>query len=316
MTEILINLEAFPGLNTPYNNGIPKLESLVPMSVLSLHLQLAMSKDNLLKAEAKSGFYLFRDSGIPKPRPATWLAWDRICRLGIPTSPYFYVPFLPSLRADDEIGVAITTRGTHLPSLSRRSKLHIKHRVQVAPDKAYESIRWGDVYIGQLPSDGIPDANRILTSYLDQSHAVESLILPRQHLLMEASQDPIRTRMESLASSGLLATMEYAMIAGLPLIKRLMFQTTTQRLATEWAMEYARVAAIVKQDPSAVAADYLELIHEEIEQRNAKPEPEEPANQVEKIVGESKLRIIRVGGNKNPKNYGKEEISSLDLEKF
>lgn len=85
MTEILINLEAFPGLNTPYNNGIPKLESLVPMSVLSLHLQLAMSKDNLLKAEAKSGFYFFRDSGIPKPRPATWLAWDRICRLGIPT---------------------------------------------------------------------------------------------------------------------------------------------------------------------------------------------------------------------------------------
>ena len=255
-----------------------------PLSLLAFHLQILTQPGNLLKGKGSNDQYFFRDSAIPLPRPATYSAWNALVGLGSDESPYFYTPFLPSIRADEEGGVAGSLRGAgeagtaHLSTLTRKSQLHIRD--------TNGRIQWGSVYIGRRDRSESP-----LVWRLDRSDIPESMVLPREYGNGEytsATHGGIRTRMEFVAQFGIPGINS----SDLPLrpIRRILFQCTTQNFADEYARAYCHAAQVVSVDSEAEQADYLELLAE-LKESIAKPKPSESVKGEEYIPKSPKLKL-------------------------
>src|SRR5882757_6127903 len=123
-------------------------------SVISLVFQitrLSTSSNLLGDASSLRGEYFFSDNGIPRPRPATSLAWASLCAFGPvngfikpgepesyqrfdPTQGCFLLPFLPKILYNEEQN----------QSLGRQSKYHERDSL--------DRIRWGSVFIGDSAS--------------------------------------------------------------------------------------------------------------------------------------------------------------------
>lgn len=259
---IELDTSLFPAHESPYS--YPELDFVkeLPFSIVALNLDIAAADGNLLEKGKKNQF-LFRDFQIPTPRPCTQLAWERICRLGHDKSQSFLVPFLPALREEDEVGSAIGERGSHVPSLSRRSGDH--HR-ETKDDGKY--IIWGAVFIATLTTPMGRDYH--LTGAIQRSNITESLITPPTDMWSETAQDSIRLRMEFLASWGIPCMYDIASVFGLPRIRRLMFQMLSQEAASRWAKEYVKNHFLIRRDRSMIDSDYQELI-QEIKERKFTP---------------------------------------------
>lgn len=261
---IQIKSNLFPIPDSHYLNDSGSLKE-VNLSIFGLYLQIAMAKNNLLKASVKYGHYFFRGFDIPCPRPATVLAWKAISHLGHRDSPYFLVPFLPSLREEDETGTAIGERGIHLASLSRRSGLHHKDETG--------RISWGMVYGGDLRRD-VSDES-ILVWGLARSDATESQLVTGDFSHPSSGQDSIRTRLEFLSQYGIPACHEAAIGIGLPIIRRVLFQHLSQTTAKAWAWGYSESLKLIAADPLSAVADFRLMIHEELEDRKTRKDKDE-----------------------------------------
>jgi len=249
-----IDTNLFPAFESPYSYPDLSLSRRLPLSILSLNLEITNLGLNLIKKPKSSAFYL-RDDMIPKPRPATQLAWEKICRLGHPLSKTFILPFLPALREEDEVGSAIGERGIKLPSLSRRSGDHQREKVN-----GQEYIKWGTVYIGTLnPMQG---TEYYLTGAIERSNINEALILPPQDLWPETAQDSIRTRMEFLSAWGIPCMFDLAARIGFQPIQRLLLQFLSQQAAHSWAKAYAETHKLLRVDPEQAESDYKDMIEE------------------------------------------------------
>lgn len=247
---IELDSHLFPVPESYYARG-GFLDRYFSLSLWSLNLQITtVSSGNLLDS---SGHYFFRNSSVPTPRACTVLAWDRIVRLGHYRSESFIVPFLPSLRDDDEMGQAIATHGKKLSSLSRRSQLH-------ARNQETHLINWGSVYLGKLTKT--PTLDNVLVGQTERSNVVESLILPRKDIAGESSQYRIRERMEFLASWGFVGISAECKRMGIPWVTRFLTQFLNQESAAAWAYEYVRARNLVVSDPESINADYKELVFE------------------------------------------------------
>lgn len=269
-----IDPSLFPVPDSPYcTNGL-KFDKFVPITLLAFHLQLVNSEGNLHHDQRKKGYYFFRDSSVPHPRPATQLAWERICRLGKLRSESFIVPFLPALREEDEAGQAIAERGIHVASLSRRSPLHHKEIVRISSGKVFEAIIWGDCYIGSTASDS-SSPHTTLVGHLERSNVVESLVLPQRDIDGVTAQESIRGRLEFLAQFGIPATSGFAKIAGVPRIHRLLFQFLGQETASSWADSYRRAFHAIRRDPGLIEADYRDMLADMVEKRRKVEESQE-----------------------------------------
>jgi len=250
-----IDLSLFPAFDSPYTN--PKSQTLAA-SVMALHLQLIHASGNSLHSERTKGHYFFRNESVPLPRPATMEAWSLICRIGCSESPYFIPPFLPSLRADDEVGDAIQTRGAKVPSLSRKSSLHLRDD--------QKRIIWGSVYLARV-DDYFGNGNTLLYEY-DRSNITESkLSMPRGFFWPASQESPIRHRMEFLASFGLPASNGLFAEIQIPAIHRLLFQFFRQDAVEAWSGKYAETHHLVKLDSGLAKADHKELMREIIESK-------------------------------------------------
>ena len=244
----------FPAFESPYSYPDFHSARRLPLSILALNLEITNLGMNLIKKPKSPAFYL-RDDMIPKPRPATQLAWEKICRLGHPLSKTFILPFLPALREEDEVGSAIGERGIKLPSLSRRSGEHQREKVD-----GHEYIKWGTVYIGTL--NPMPGTDYFLTGAVERSNISESLILPPQDLWAETAQDSIRTRMEFLSAWGIPCMFSLAERIGFVPVTRLLLQFLTQQSAQNWAKAYAENHKLIRVDPEQAEADYKDMIEE------------------------------------------------------
>lgn len=266
MSNFTIDSSLFPSLDSPYSYPDLLLGHRLPLSILALNLEITNLDKNLIKKPKSPAFYL-RDDMVPKPRPATQLAWERICRLGHPLSKTFLVPFLPALREEDEVGSAIGERGVKLPSLSRRSGEHVREKIN-----GQEYVKWGSVYIGTLtPMQG---TEYYLTGSVSRSNITESLILPPQDLWAETAQESIRTRLEFLAAYGIPCMFDLAARIGFQPVTRLLLQFMSQQAAQDWAKTYAENHKLVRVDPEQAESDYKELV-EELKNR-LKPKDEKP----------------------------------------
>lgn len=252
-----IKTELFPVPDSHYAKGT-FMEGNVALSILSLNLHITGSRFNLLSREVKRGHYFFRDESIPLPRAATILAWDRICRLGTSESPIFVLPFLPSLRDDDEIGQAIAERGVKIQSLSRRSQLHVRD--------SDDRIIWGPLYFADTRRAG---DDSVLCGTAMRSNVSESAIVTGLFQHAGSAQDSIRMRMESLASHGLLGCGEMCAAIGIPHATRVLFQFLSRNAAEKWANAYVAAKQLVAADPRSAESDYKELMFELIAQRKA-----------------------------------------------
>lgn len=262
-----IESHLFPIPDSIYSsNGF--LDPYFPLSLIALNLTIVSSPDNMMSDQRKKGFFFFRNSGVPKPRPCTILAWERICRLGNLKSKTFMIPFLPSMREEDEVGTAIGTRGERLPSLSRKSALHVKDKLG--------RIHWGNVYIATLRTD----SSNVLIASLDRSNATESLVVPYHDQHYKSSQDSIRARMEFLASHGILGFDSGNPDFILPVARRLLFQFTAQQAADEWAQEYRRCHHLVDSDPAQVNADWKVLCEELILKKRGAESADPPTGKI------------------------------------
>lgn len=268
-----IDTNLFPAFESPYSYPELAFSRRLPLSILSLNLEITNLGLNLIKKPKSSAFFL-RDDMIPKPRPATQLAWEKICRLGHPLSKTFILPFLPALREEDEVGSAIGERGIKLPSLSRRSGDHQREKVN-----GQEYIKWGTVYIGTLnPMQG---TEYYLTGAIERSNITESLILPPQDLWPETAQDSIRTRMEFLSAWGIPSMFDLAARIGFQPITRLLLQFLNQHDAQAWAKAYVKTHDLIRLDPDQAESDYKDMI-EELKSR-LKPKGGETTEQISNI---------------------------------
>lgn len=239
-----IDVSLFPAPESPYSYLHSEKMAL---SILALHLQLVKEGTNLLPNLQPKGHYFFRNAGIPEPRPCTILAWNAICRLGIPGSAFFYVPFLPSLREDDEMGVVISEKGSRIPSLSRKSNLHQKDEEG--------RITWGSVFIANTDA-----TDWIVEQAIERSNVAESLVTPRQAMWGKSAQEPLRLRMEFLAQHGFVASNPAVRELGIPRIHRLLFQMTTHVFAEQWAKAFMSANALIVADPKQIDADFKDMI--------------------------------------------------------
>lgn len=226
-----------------------------PLSLLAFHVQILSQHGNLI--DAKNGQFFFRNAALPLPRAATFSAWRELVGLGDRgSSPFFYVPFLPSSRSDEESGIAASLRGageagtSHLKTLTRKSKLHVR-------DKGGR-ISWGQIYVGRWDRPKAP-----LVMALDRSDVVESFVVPRRHQVVDiaARYDlNIRVRMEFLAQFGIPATTQ----SGIPIrsVRRLLFQVLERSYARDWAEAYANAKLDYESSIYAERQDYNQLIHE------------------------------------------------------
>lgn len=239
------------------------------LSILAFQIDIMNQQGNLLDAE--KGQYFFRDSAIPRVRPATYSAWSHLVGLGRcdPTnSSIFCLPFLPSIRDDEEGGIASSVRGRgteiHLSTLSRKSKLHMRD--------SKGSIQWGAVYLGNLSRGQYP-----IYAQLNRSDVPETMIVPRRYQVPGIdvrTHDGLRQRMEFLAQHGIPAI--YNSDIPLRAVRRVLFQITSLESATDWAVAFAECHRICTNDPEAEESDYSQLIHELIEARR-KPRIDTPA---------------------------------------
>jgi hypothetical protein len=249
LTVLEVDSHLFPIPDSQY--ALPEAHfSQVGLSIFALHIELVNHPGNQL--DEKKHEYLFVESSVPYPRPATLLAWHRIVRLGNQRSTQFIVPFLPSLREEDEVGQAISLRGVRIPSLSRKSGLHRKN--------PKGGIIWGPVLFGDLNPSATIDS--ILTSKSIRSNFVEALCVRRGNHDARSAQESIRARMEFLASHGFIATRRAATLAGLPQIERLLFRFASGDSAVNWALAYNTVYFRVMSDPGCVVSDYKDMIHD------------------------------------------------------
>lgn len=224
-----------------------------PLSILAFQVSLMDQFGNL--GDDKAGIYFFRDHCVPRVRACTFPAWDAICGLGNEHSPMFYVPFLPAIRFDEEAGIAGSIKGvgeagsTHLPTLTRKSKLHIRD--------SSGRIVWGAVYIGDCTRG--EDA---LVYQLNRSDIPETMVLPRAFHVKDPDfrvAGGLRSRMEFLAKYGIPAI--HASDFPLAPIKRVLFQFTNQNAAAEWAKSYVLAREDVKANgESAVRQDYAQML--------------------------------------------------------
>ena len=262
MSHMTIDPSLFPVPDSPYaTNGI-RLDKHVPLSLIAFHLNLIFAEGNAFHDQRKKGYYFFRDSSVPHPRPATQLAWERLCRLGHLRSKSFLVPFLPALREEDEAGQAIAEKGIHVASLSRRSALHRKESIKLPDGRVFDAIIWGDCYIGSLASDS-QAPHTTLVGHTDRSNVSEALVLGPSDLDGSTGQESIRNRLEFLAQYGIPATNAWAKIAGIPRIHRLLFQFVKQVDASSWADSYRHASVAVRADPGIIAADYRDMLEEQ-----------------------------------------------------
>jgi len=233
-----------------YNSGL-----VSPLSLLAFHIQIISQPGNLLN-DSKAGQYFFRDNAIPSPRAATFSAWRSLLGLGRVGSPFFYCPFLPSIRNDEEGGIANSLRGAgeagtaHLSTLTRKSRLHVR-------DNAGR-ISWGTVYIGQWDRPEHP-----LVMAMDRSDIPESTVLPRKYQVDNSEariHGGIRSRMEFVAQFGIPATSQ----SDLPLasVRRILFQTLSQNHAQEFATAMCQARLDYESDIHAEEQDYQQMIHE------------------------------------------------------
>lgn len=252
MIQIRTDLWPAPG---HYNSG-----QVSALSLFALHLQILNQNGNLLK-ESPGGQYFFRDTSIPLPRPATADAWTQLCSLGTRDSKYFLVPFLPSIRSDEEQGEISTLSGsgagkTHLKTLTRRSKLHIR-------DKSGR-ITWGSVYIGRGPDSEYP-----LCMELARSDITESLVIPREQQvtdLSHRSESTLRFRIEFLSQFGMPASSGPR--SPLAPVRRVLFQCTNQRIAEIWARSYIEASQRLSENPELERIDYYLMIQEFLSREN------------------------------------------------
>lgn len=221
-----------------------------PLSILALQLMILTQDGNLFGQNNDKDLFFFRDGNIPRVRPATFSAWRALVGLGDSTSPYFNVPFLPSIRDDEEGGIAGSIRGgvtAHLTTLSRRSKLHLLD--------SHGYINWGSVYIG----DSRRDSPLICSLY--RSDIPESIVVPRGFQIYDETfraNGGLRARMEFIAQHGFPAVYQ----ADIPIrgIRRLLLQTTNHRSAHDWAESYALTARQLETGVDTCESDYQELV--------------------------------------------------------
>lgn len=279
---IEINTSLFPTPQTQYAEGFIN-EPHIALSILALNIHITNSTGNLLSREVKNGHYFFRDDSLPTPRPATIGAWSRICRLGTVDSPLFILPFLPSLREDDEIGQAIGERGSKIHSLSRRSQLHLRD--------SEGRIVWGSIYLGSTaPNRGQDSSPLVGTS--DRSNCTESLIVSGRYQHPASAQDSIRGRMESLASHGILGIGQACAAMAIPHVRRVLFQFTNQYAANQWAEAYVSARRLVSSDPGSIESDWKQMLHELVEAKRTA------------IQKESDAKPAKVAKEKNIPKFG------------
>lgn len=265
-----MNLSLFPALDSPYSKT-ENPKALI-QSIISLHVQICLASSNLMYSERHKGHFFFRNEAIPLPRPATILAWKAICQVGNSKSPFCLLPFLPSLRAEDEVGDAIQMLGAKVPSLSRKSALHIRDKEK--------GIVWGPAYVA---FDG-----KIVNQYSKSNLLESQFLIPFEHLNPESKLTSIRHRMEFLAAHGIPVTSAVANACKLPEITRLLFQFTSQVAAEKWAAAYAQADSILLADSKQARADYLLMLDIAIESRKEKNKDE--SNKKTQIGKNSKLQ--------------------------
>lgn len=269
-----INPAFFPAPDSAYASNGQRFDKYASISILAWNIQLMSAGGGLYgKAEHKKGYVFYRDSGVPLPRPATQLAWERLCRLGHRESRSFLVPFLPSLRDEDEMGQAIAERGIRVPSLSRRSPLHVRERATTVEGRSFESIVWGDIYLGRVGDSRT--INNILVGAVDRSNIVEALVAPRDSIWPATAQDSIRTRLEFIAQYGVPALFEFGKTAAaIPIAHRVLFQFLSQADAASWALAYNSAWHRIRQDPGLIEADWKDMIEDMQESLAAKESQE------------------------------------------
>ena len=226
-----------------------------PLSLLAFHIQiLAAKKGNLINGKPEQ--YLYRDSSIPLPRAATFDAWRCLLGIGLRESGFYYIPFLPSIRGDEEGGAAGSLKGAgesgsaHLPTLTRRSALHVRD--------SNGHISWGAIYIGRW--DGAGDS---LSAQYSRSDIPETFIIPRSRQAIDSdakTHGSLRTRLEFLAQFGIPATST----SRLPLqsIRRLLFQVLSRESAERFANGMKQAAQDYHSSPMAEQQDYLQMLHD------------------------------------------------------
>jgi len=260
-------------------------DPLFPISLFAFQIGITLSSTSLIPGEKAKGSYFFRNDSVPLPRPCTYLAWNRLCRLGNAESTHFVIPFLPSLREEDEVGIAISERGKRVSSLSRRSPHHVRD--------SQKRIIWGNVYTAHArPESNVGD---ILVGSIDRSNFAESLVTPSAAQDPATAQEPIRSRFEFIASHGVLGLHAVNSELALPPIKRLLFQFTSQQSAAEWGVAYAECHFAIRRDKGLIEADFREMIHEHITAKQVRQQNESQEIGAEPSGRKSSSKMSRFG---------------------
>lgn len=243
MVKIIPNL--FPANDYPIRTRNAQLD-LMAVSMFALHFDVVGGGyQNLLQKDQINGVYFFRDFGVPVPRPSTFLAWEQICRIGNTSSPMVMLPFLPSMSADDEVGSALSIRGSHLPSLSSKSSLHVRD--------SRNMVIWGNVFIGDSDAGS-------LTHSVRRSDVTESMLVPPTHFESKTAQLSIRTRMEFLARFGFVQTNKSMLDMRVPRVWRLMFQFLKGDAAEHWIRAYSTAKKAVLADSNLIHSDFHDMM--------------------------------------------------------
>lgn len=276
-----IELRYFPGPWHYASDSVPRsYRDSLPLSIFSLHVELVSRAGNLLYSDQSKGFYFFRDSGIPLPRPCTIAAWQRICCLGRHDSTQFYLPFLPSLREEDELGSAIGERGSRIASLSRKSKYHITD--------SDDRILWGPVYGGDMETGGISWQSA-------RSDFEESQITAAANWRNHLTNESIRDRMVFLAQHGFPSTNALMKHLSIPRIYRLLFQFTSRTDAEAWAKAYVDMSLHISLDPPSIAADFKQMTHDMVQARMNQSQDSDETSQGESGDSGGRNNISRKG---------------------
>lgn len=253
---IELNQHMFPLPESHYATSIGPFDKHLGLSILAFHISIVTHKGNQLRSDDNA--YFFSDSAVPLPRPCTVLSWDRICRVGRMESRTFVLPFLPSLREDDEVGQAIAQRGSHVPSLSRRHSAHIRDDMG--------RINWGAIYTAR--KSVTPKWDSSLIGKTQRSNLVEALIVSGVDQHSDSAQLSIRDRLEFLARHGLIYQQrDESGSHQLPPVRRLLFRILSDKVAADWAYGFNIAWNQVVSDPKIVESDYKLMLHEILEAR-------------------------------------------------
>lgn len=264
------------------SNQIDQDRLLKSIIALAIEINYLHSNENQFIGEARNrGEFLFIDSGIPKPRASTALAWASLCAFGPingfkgwqngsriyrhfdVTKGRFLLPFLPKLNLHDEQN----------QSLARISRFHEK-------DTAKRFIKWGHVHIGDAESGQILD--QLLTGQFIAKEWMDSRPFGKW-LVDEASWAPIlfplwaepgegwqfgviqyhlpslaidlRHPFNQLAINGIPLTHR---MQNIPTIRRLLFRFLDPVAIMNWAQAYAEAMQFALDD-EAIEKDVNQL---------------------------------------------------------